>query len=310
MSERTDATRGELMPCPHCGNAKEPCFTDARELFGHDDGDGPAGWFVTCNASNEHYGCGSSTGFCNTKAEALAAWNKRAVRSETATPTLWWNGLRNNDERDGTGPSVSEAEDTNHDIPLYSGANPHSEQQAVWNMLLLDGNCSDHTLTGAAKLRRILDDLIEARQALSTPSAIAPLLPETGRLIEAFTPTVYPGRHENFPPPFLNISEAQTPYEEAVITVRGQHKPDGSAGDAAAIVLRKYDLMGVMLRAARRCGWLPMTEEQWQRDYYASNPDKAKEARERIEQLQKRRDDAKRTVEETTSALADIPRPE
>lgn len=38
------------------------------------------------------------------------------------------------------------------------------ETQAVWDMLLLDGNCSDHTLTGAAKLRRIIDDLIEARQ--------------------------------------------------------------------------------------------------------------------------------------------------
>lgn len=87
--------------------------------------------------------------------------------SETATPTLWWNGLRKDDERDGTGPSVSEVEDTNHDIPLYSGANPHSEQQAVWDMLLLDGNCSDHTLTGAAKLRRIIDDLIEAKRPAS-----------------------------------------------------------------------------------------------------------------------------------------------
>lgn len=41
-----------------------------------------------------------------------------------------------------------------------------TEQRLVWNMLLLDGNCSDPSLTGAAKLRRILDDLIEARAAL------------------------------------------------------------------------------------------------------------------------------------------------
>jgi len=40
------------------------------------------------------------------------------------------------------------------------------EKQAVWDMLLLDGNCSDQTLTGAAKLRRLLDDLIEARRDL------------------------------------------------------------------------------------------------------------------------------------------------
>ena len=43
-------------------------------------------------------------------------------------------------------------------------AGERDEMLAVWNMLLLDGNCSDHMLTGAAKLRRILDDLIEARQ--------------------------------------------------------------------------------------------------------------------------------------------------
>lgn len=39
------------------------------------------------------------------------------------------------------------------------------EKQAVWDMLLLSGDCSDHTLKGAAKLRRILDDLIDARNA-------------------------------------------------------------------------------------------------------------------------------------------------
>lgn len=41
------------------------------------------------------------------------------------------------------------------------------DRDKVWDMLLLDGNCSDPTLRGPAKLRRILDDLIEARRALS-----------------------------------------------------------------------------------------------------------------------------------------------
>jgi len=53
------------------------------------------------------------------------------ARSE---PDLWWNGFRRYDERSGTYPSVAEHEDTNHDIPLYSGVNPCnaplSEKQA------------------------------------------------------------------------------------------------------------------------------------------------------------------------------------
>lgn len=45
-----------------------------------------------------------------------------------------------------------------------------AELRAVSDMLLLDGNCSDHTLTGPAKLRRILDDLIEARRSETVPT--------------------------------------------------------------------------------------------------------------------------------------------
>ena len=41
-------------------------------------------------------------------------------------PAGWWNGLRAYDEEDYHGPSYSAVEDTNHDIPLYSGVNPHS----------------------------------------------------------------------------------------------------------------------------------------------------------------------------------------
>lgn len=39
-------------------------------------------------------------------------------------PVAWWNGLRHHDESDLRGPSFSEAENTGHDIPVYSGWNP------------------------------------------------------------------------------------------------------------------------------------------------------------------------------------------
>jgi hypothetical protein len=39
-----------------------------------------------------------------------------------------------------------------------------SEAQLVLNMLALDGNCSDPSLRGAAKLRQLIDDLIVARR--------------------------------------------------------------------------------------------------------------------------------------------------
>jgi hypothetical protein len=48
----------------------------------------------------------------------------RAPAKQRSKPDLWWNGFRRYDERSGTYPSVAEHEDTNHDIPLYSGVNP------------------------------------------------------------------------------------------------------------------------------------------------------------------------------------------
>lgn len=39
-------------------------------------------------------------------------------------PVFWWNGIRSYDERDGTARSISETENTWHDIPLYAGVNP------------------------------------------------------------------------------------------------------------------------------------------------------------------------------------------
>lgn len=54
-----------------------------------------------------------------------ARWIEASLSSvaKKEEPVLWWNGFRRYDERDGTHPSVSESEDTNHDIPLYAGWN-------------------------------------------------------------------------------------------------------------------------------------------------------------------------------------------
>ncbi|CAJ0779106.1 hypothetical protein LMG7141_00840 [Ralstonia condita] len=41
-----------------------------------------------------------------------------------ARPVLWWNGIRKGEAGDFVGPSFSEKEDTNHDIPLVSAVNP------------------------------------------------------------------------------------------------------------------------------------------------------------------------------------------
>jgi hypothetical protein len=152
-------------------------------------------------------------------------------------------------------------------------------------------------------LREALDDLKRLRVASSARGPIT-RHPEAGRLNQAYTPHIYEGHLESAPPPYINISEAKTPYEEAIITVRSPRKADGSTGDSAFIVMTKSDLRALFLRAARYWGWLPMTEEQWQRDYYIANPDEAKKARERIEQLRLQRDEAQRVVEETTSTLA------
>ncbi len=119
------------------------------------------------------------------------------------------------------------------------------------------------------------------------------------KLIEAHTPTRYEGQY----PPYLNISEAGTPYEEVVVTVRGGCKPDGSMGETASIKMTKRKLHEILLRAARRLGWLPMTEEQWMRDYYLRNPEEAKKARERIEELKNLIAASKRAAEEATAEL-------
>lgn len=149
----------------------------------------------------------------------------------------------------------------------------------------------------------------EWEQSVASEKRAPAAHPGSGRLIQAYTPTTYPGRHENLPPPYVNFSEAKTPYEETILTVRSPHKSDNSAGDVAFIVITNYELQKLLLRLARWRGWLPMTEEQWQLQHYLDSPEEALRARERIEQLKRQRDEAQRIVEETTAALAGIPTP-
>lgn len=53
----------------------------------------------------------------------------RAARG-AEPPVAWWNGLHKAEIEDMQGPSFAVAEDTNHDIPLYSRANPTQAQAA------------------------------------------------------------------------------------------------------------------------------------------------------------------------------------
>lgn len=63
-------------------------------------------------------------------------------------------------------------------------ATAESEKQAVWDMLLLDGNCSRPTLKGVAKLRQILDDLIATRDRIALAQSLLDRAKERGELSE------------------------------------------------------------------------------------------------------------------------------
>ena len=150
--------------------------------------------------------------------------------------------------------------------------------------------------------------MTDKSKSAPTGDAAPSSAPIVGRLIEAFTPTIYDGQHQGHPPPYINFSEANSAYEETVLTVRSPGKSNGVPGDSAFIVITNYDLRNLLLRVARRQGWLPMTEEQWVRDYYLNHLEEAQRMRERIKQLTKKREEALRIVEETDAALADMPR--
>ncbi len=66
----------KLLPCPFCGNSDRPMVTPytGEPYF--------PGFVVQCNAygwdGDPSKGCGAATGWCETEADAIAAWNRRA----------------------------------------------------------------------------------------------------------------------------------------------------------------------------------------------------------------------------------------
>lgn len=77
----------------------------------------------------------------------------RSVASKE--PVFWWNGIREYDERDGSARSISDVENTWHDIPLYAGTNPH-------NLAILGAERSEKTSVASheefeAKMRGYCD---------------------------------------------------------------------------------------------------------------------------------------------------------
>jgi hypothetical protein len=76
----TDQGHAELVECPHCGSGKHAMVEEYQ--FPPDD-EGEAwkwGYHVVCSAAGlDHIprGCGSSSGWGETPAEAIAAWNRR-----------------------------------------------------------------------------------------------------------------------------------------------------------------------------------------------------------------------------------------
>ena len=84
-----------LRSCPFCGDGEPVSIRTATEI---DTGTGyvrPADWAeeyaVVCSLVNG--GCGSSSPFCETPAEAVAAWNRRASDAALAKAREALEGL-------------------------------------------------------------------------------------------------------------------------------------------------------------------------------------------------------------------------
>lgn len=72
MSEvRAGSSRSELLPCPFCGGEATLC----KQRFAKLDGSTYCKWHVIHSCLHGTY---SATKYCGTKAEAVAAWNRRA----------------------------------------------------------------------------------------------------------------------------------------------------------------------------------------------------------------------------------------
>ena len=67
----------ELKPCPFCGSMTAPTVMNESEALFNIDADGEDMSMVVCCAAKK-FGCGASTGFCDTAEQAVEAWNRRA----------------------------------------------------------------------------------------------------------------------------------------------------------------------------------------------------------------------------------------
>lgn len=67
----------ELKPCPFCGSMTAPTVMNESEALFNTDVDREDMSMVVCCAAKK-FGCGASTGFCDTAEQAVEAWNMRA----------------------------------------------------------------------------------------------------------------------------------------------------------------------------------------------------------------------------------------
>lgn len=70
----------ELLKCPFCGNTESLRVGTDEELES-----GNSGWYQVCCSAYENYsigrvdgGCGSASGYAETREEAIEKWNRRA----------------------------------------------------------------------------------------------------------------------------------------------------------------------------------------------------------------------------------------
>ena len=66
----------ELNPCPFCGSTTAPTVMNQNEAQWLDNDAENLSMVVCCAAKK--FGCGASTGFCDTAEQAVEAWNRRA----------------------------------------------------------------------------------------------------------------------------------------------------------------------------------------------------------------------------------------